>query len=210
MNPLSNTQEADPVTRSLYALEDARIAARTIDAAVTNRVYDGAKVVMTSMGDQKKATITPYYPAFTFEHAIHDRIRAAAEYERPFVEAAVSVNGPDVRNGMIGSTHVIVRSCLNVSLEETNTVMQAAAYYDMDPGKNYGGTMEGVIMGIFLSGDSRLDPSATGFVYHNIPSNPSDFTGKWSVRRSTIDNYRDHAITVAREIRSVEFTRTFV
>lgn len=47
------------------------------------------QLIMTSVGNKKKAMITPYYPAIQFENTLGQRIAWSGIFQRPFVEAVI-------------------------------------------------------------------------------------------------------------------------
>lgn len=77
-------------SETLTQLSHNRLLPQQIEDGVTYGDITPNRLVMTSMGDRRRALITPWYHAFPYDNRLSDRIEWAGAYRRPFVEAAIA------------------------------------------------------------------------------------------------------------------------
>lgn len=94
----------------LTSLANTRVEATIIDAAVTGGVYEPHELIMTSMGNRRKAIITPFFPALQYDHSLSSRLQWSQVFNRPFVEAVVGYS----RKSSLAS--LTVRYCAQLDL----------------------------------------------------------------------------------------------
>lgn len=77
------------VARSLQHLAEQVQPPHVIDDLAGRGAIEDHQLIMTSMGNRRRALITPFYPGIQFEANLKYRLETAAMYRRPFVEAAL-------------------------------------------------------------------------------------------------------------------------
>ncbi len=169
------------VAETLQYLDSLRQSPTAIDEAYIRRDLGMSDLVMTSMGNSRKAVITPAYPAFQYEPRLLQRLDWAATLRRPFIEASIGVEKDTDYRGekILKMATVTLRSCVSPSLNGYSTVLQSCARFSLDADARYG-TMESVIEDIVLYAENGEGLEQSGYV--NVP--PPDQRskkGKWSL-----------------------------
>jgi len=180
---------AEIVAQTLEIVEAARQAPQVIDEAYRRGAILPNELVITSMGNVRKAVLTPAYPALVFESKLLQRLDWSAINERPFVEVAIHAKKDERFNDKITlrMANITLRLCINPTVEGNNNVLQTSASFPLDSDKYYG-TTESVIKAIIKNIDrgNAID-CGSGFVVVpplGIRSNE----GKWKISNPLIDH----------------------
>lgn len=94
-----------------------------IEDAVSRGDLEPHQLVMTSMGNHKKAIITPYYPAIQFENRLAQRISWSGVFRRPFAEAVIGFS----RKRSVAS--LVIRFCSETDL---SAISETSWQYPLD------------------------------------------------------------------------------
>lgn len=113
---------ATQIGTSLTLLSGYRHSPEAITSGFESGAFRNHDLVMTSMGNRRRAIITPMYHALPFEHSLADRIEWAGHYKRPLVEAVVAFN----RDRRAAS--VLIRLCLLPMVDEPGVLETAWAF----------------------------------------------------------------------------------
>lgn len=116
------TLAANHVATSLTLLSGYRHSPEVISDGYQSGRFMDHDIVMTSMGNRRKAIITPMYHALPLENNLADRLEWAGNYRRPLVEAVVSFDRR-ARNAS-----VLLRLCLLPMVDEPRVVETAWTY----------------------------------------------------------------------------------
>lgn len=179
------TTHPEKIARTLDRLASFRVNVHDIDEGYARGKVPDNKLVMTSMGDARKAFITPTYPALCFEPKLLNRLDWAAVFERPFIEASLRVKAGRAV-GSLSIANVTLRLCREPRVNQPNMVLETAAQFLLDEREKYG-TTESVVQAVVDDRSTGITlPHRTGVVYVPVQSGRSK-DGKWSLAHPDID-----------------------
>ena len=143
------------VAQALGHMADAVIPAQEIDEQLLREIIEPHKLIMTSMGNRRKALITPFFPSINFVHNIEERLFWAKTYQRPLLEAVVGYSERRT------TASVTLRNTLG---EDIKSVLETVWQYPLKPDEEHQTTWDVVDTVQEQAGNGLAVPARSGVI----------------------------------------------
>lgn len=154
---MSEIPDAQKATEVLSLLTALRHTPQQIEDGYNNESFTPHDLVMTSMGNRRRAVVTPMYPAFQYEYYLGHRLQRASEYRRPLVEASVELQPRNI-------AALTLRLCM-LPMTDTVRAIRSSWAYDLGSDGESVNTFEDVVDAIHQNAaQSEAHPQSTGYV----------------------------------------------